>query len=287
MSKEKKKERLSSYQSGNDTIIQPPEFKDNTTSQTILNIVIGLAIGILITCFLVVPSARQKIKSDANAELVEANDTISTKNQTIESLQNQIDELNKKMQDNETVSAQAEDKVKVYEQFLDAYIYYTNGDVDAAGTAMAAVNPDYLEGKAKEQYTTINDQINAEYVKSIYVEGTNAYNSGNYDKAVENLQKVVDTDETYQDGDAVYFLAQSYRKAGNNEQAIVYYQKMVEAYPNTKRAANAQNYLKELGATEAASTGIDAPETTTAPTTTADETTGTTDDSAETPTTNQ
>ena len=287
LSKEKKKERLSSYQSGNDTIIQPPEFKDNTTSQTILNIVIGLAIGILITCFLVVPSARQKIKSDANAELVEANDTISTKNQTIESLQNQIDELNKKMQDNETVSAQAEDKVKVYEQFLDAYIYYTNGDVDAAGTAMAAVNPDYLEGKAKEQYTTINDQINAEYVKSIYVEGTNAYNSGNYDKAVENLQKVVDTDETYQDGDAVYFLAQSYRKAGNNEQAIVYYQKMVEAYPNTKRAANAQNYLKELGATEAASTGIDAPETTTAPTTTADETTGTTDDSAETPTTNQ
>ena len=95
---------------------------------------------------------------------------------------------------------------------------------------------------------------------------------------------MVDTDETYQNGDAVYFLAQSYRKAGNNEQAIVYYQKMVEAYPNTKRAANSQNYLKELGAAEAASTTINAPATTNTPTATTGDTT---DDGAQTTTTNQ
>ena len=243
-----RKERSVSYQTGNDTIIQPPEFKDNTTSQTIINIVIGLVIGILITCFLIVPSVKQKVKADVNAKLVETNDTISTKNQTIESLQKQIEDLNKQMEDNQAENTVAEDKVKTYEQFLNAYIFYTNGDADAAGTAMATVNPDYLGGKAKEEYQTINDQINAEYLKSVYVEGTNAYNSGDYNKAIEDLQKVVDTDETYQDGDAVYFLAQSYRKAGNNEKAVIYYQKMVDAYPNTKRAANSQNYLKELGA---------------------------------------
>lgn len=248
--KEKKKERSVAYQSGNDTIIQPTEFKDNTTSQTIINIVIGLALGILITCFLIVPGVKQKVKSDVNSELVAANDTISTKNQTIESLQNQMEDLNQKMEDNEAENTKAEDRVKTYEQFLNAYISYTSGDADAAGAAMAAVNPDYLEGKAKEEYTTINDQINAAYLKSTYVEGTNAYNSGDYEKAIEDLQKVVDADEAYEAGDAVYFLAQSYRKAGNNEQAIVYYQKMVETYPNTKRAINSQNYLKELGVAE-------------------------------------
>ena len=161
-----------------------------------------------------------------------------------------MEDLNQKMEDNEAENTKAEDRVKTYEQFLNAYISYTSGDADAAGAAMAAVNPDYLEGKAKEEYTTINDQINAAYLKSTYVEGTNAYNSGDYEKAIEDLQKVVDTDEAYEAGDAVYFLAQSYRKAGNNEQAIVYYQKMVETYPNTKRAINSQNYLKELGVAE-------------------------------------
>ena len=43
--KAEKKEKVRAYQSGNDTIIQPTQFKDNTASQTVINIVIGLVIG--------------------------------------------------------------------------------------------------------------------------------------------------------------------------------------------------------------------------------------------------
>ena len=81
----------------------------------------------------------------------------------------------------------------------------------------------------------------------MYQEGSGAYQSGRYEEAVEKLQKVVDMDEAYQDGDAVYYLAQSYRRAGQNEQAIAYYQKIIELKPGTERAANAQRYLEELG----------------------------------------
>lgn len=246
--KVEKNERTLSYQSGNDTIIQPVEFKDNTASQTIINIVIGLVVGILITCFLIVPSVRRKVKSDVNSEVIEANDTITTKNQTIDSLQAQIDTLNGQLEEANNSSADTESKIDSYQQFLEAYIAFSQGDVDTAGTAIADVNPDYLEGTARTAYDTINEQVDAQYLQSVYTEGEKAYNSGEYVKAIEDLQKVVDTDESFADGNAIYYLAQSYRKNGDNENAKIYYQKMVDGYPGTKRAASSQTYLNEMDA---------------------------------------
>ena len=41
-------------------------------------------------------------------------------------------------------------------------------------------------------------------------------------------------------------LAQTYRNLGENEKAIEYYQKVIDGYPNTERAANSSRYLEEL-----------------------------------------
>ncbi len=42
------------------------------------------------------------------------------------------------------------------------------------------------------------------------------------------------------------YLAQAYRKNEDMENAKIYYQKVVELYPNTERAANSQNYLDQV-----------------------------------------
>ena len=52
-----------------------------------------------------------------------------------------------------------------------------------------------------------------------------------------------DMEETYKDGYALYYLAQAYRKNNDLDTAKIYYQKIVELYPGTERAANAQNYI--------------------------------------------
>ena len=52
-------------------------------------------------------------------------------------------------------------------------------------------------------------------------------------------------DENYENGNALYYLAQAYRKNEDMENAKIYYQKVVELYPNTERAANSQNYLDQ------------------------------------------
>lgn len=245
--KEKEKEELVAYQSGNETIIHPASFKDNTTFTTVLNIVVGVVVGVLITCFLVVPGVRQKAVSDSSKALRESNETISTKNQTIKSLEGQIEDLNAQMDQVESDKEANASVLAAYEQVLVAYEAFTEADYERAGSALESVDPELLAGSTSEIYQDISTQINDKYKEILYQEGSRAYQSGRYEEAVEKLQKVVDMDEAYGDGDAVYYLAQSCRQAGQNDQAVTYYQKIIELRPGTERAENAKKSLEELG----------------------------------------
>ena len=244
-SKKQKNDELISYQSGNETIIQPKYLKDNSAVGTIINMVIGIAIGIAITCFLVVPGVRRTVMNNTKAEVLDANNTISSKNQTITSLQSQVDDLTSQITDAKNSEEESANKLESYDKLLTAYETYTTGDIEKAGDALSSVNVDDLSADAKSIYDTINAQVNAEYMAALYKEGYDAYSGKKYDDAVSALSKVVEMDETYENGNALYYLAQAYRKNEDMENAKIYYQKVVELYPNTERAANAQNYLDQ------------------------------------------
>ena len=229
--KKQKNEDLISYQSGNETIIQPRYLKDNSAIGTIINMVIGIAIGAAITCFLIVPGVRREIQNQAKAEVLDANNAVASKNQSISSLEAQIEEQS------------SAGKVNTYEQLLQAYVAYTDGDIEKAGTALGNVNTDYLSDDSMTVYDTINAQVNAEYISAVYKEATDAYNAQEFTQAIEDYLKVIELDETYDNGNALYYLAQSYRRNDDMDNAKTYYQKFADLYPGTERAANAQRYL--------------------------------------------
>lgn len=241
--KKQKNDELISYQSGNETIIQPGYLKDNSAIGTIINMVIGIAIGAAITIFLVVPGAKRQIQNQAKAEVLDANNTISSRNQTISALEAQIEELNSKVNDAKSSEENTTSRISSYDQLLQAYAAYAEEDIERAGTALSNVNEEYLSDEAKNIYDTINTEVNAEYVAALYRDGYAAYSAQNFQEAVTNLEKVVEMDETYENGNALYYLAQSYRRNDDLATAKTYYQKFVDLYPGTERAATAQNYL--------------------------------------------
>lgn len=246
-----KEKKAVSYQSGNDTIIRPTStFRESSTGSTILNIAIGLIVGVLITCFLVVPGVRQSAKSNAKNEVLEANDSLSTKNQEIKTLESKVEALEKQISDEKDNADSADGKVATYQQLLTAYAAYRDGDVTTAGDALANVNAEYLDEASKALYDTVNGEVNSEYLSSLYAEAYQNYNRLNYAEAIVGFEKIMEMDESYHDGYAVYYLAQSYRKNNDMDSAIPYYQKVVELYPNTERAATAQQYLDEYDTTE-------------------------------------
>ncbi|MBO5069169.1 MAG: tetratricopeptide repeat protein [Roseburia sp.] len=238
-----KNDDLISYQSGNETIIQPRHLKDTSVVGTIINMVIGIAIGAAITGFLIVPGVKREIQNQAKTEVIEANNVISTRNQTISTLEGQIETLTAQLATAETNVLEGEGRTGSYEQLLLAYQAYVGEDIQTAGDILAKVDTTQISDSAKTIYDTINAAVNAEYIKNLYDLGYTAYSSRKFDEAVENLKKVVEIDEAYDNGNALYYLAQACRKNDDMTTARTYYERFVELYPGTERAATAQSYL--------------------------------------------
>jgi len=234
------------YKSGNETIIKPPSFKEYSALGTLVNIIIGLAIGFCITYFLVFPTQEKRIQSEAKNQLIEANETITSKNVTIKGLEKQIEEMNVKVSSVETTNAATATEIATYQQLLVAYASFVSGGVEAAGEAISAISVANVPAAMQPTFVTITTQINAEYMKVLYQKGSSAYNQGTYKDAVVFYEKLLTIDEQFQSGDAMYFLAQSYRKDGDKQKAIVMYQKVIATFPGTTKAKNAQSYIKEM-----------------------------------------
>ncbi len=242
-----KEEKLVAYQSGNETIIRPATFKDNSAFLTILNIVVGVVVGVLITWFLIVPSVKQNAVSDARKEIREINENVSTKNQTIKTLENQISGLEGTIEQMKADGEASQSVLGMYEQLLVACDAYAAENYEEAGAALESVDGAALAGKAAEVYQSVSVKINEKYIVTLFDQGESSYNRQDYGAAAEKLQKVVNLDESYDDWNAVYHLARCYHNLEQKEQAVAYYQKLIEQKPGTERARNSQRYLEELG----------------------------------------
>lgn len=242
----KEKEEQIAYQSGNETIIQAAHFKDNSGIMTIINIVIGIAIGVAIAFFLIMPSIRQSATSDAKKAEVEANNNLTTKNQEIKKLEEQIENLNSQIDALNQQQEGAQQVTDTYDKLMEGYHAFAQENIEEAGNVLAEVNPDLLSDSARAIYDEINGKVNEQYIASVFEKGEKAYNSQNFEEAVTELEKVVQIEEDYDDGNAIYYLAQSYRRLEDMENAKKYYQRMVELHPGTERARTSQNYLDEM-----------------------------------------
>lgn len=244
--KKKKKhvtEDTVSYLSGNETIIRPNYFRDNSTITSIGNIVFGLIIGFLITFFLVVPGMKQDMSAENAQKLVEANNTISTKNNTILQQKSEIESLTAQLKEAQNASNNSASNATFYKNFLTAYVAFSKEDYLTAGDAINRITDEEVEEGYREDYSVLKEQINVKYLESLYVSANGLYNQQSYEEAIAQYIKIISLDERYQDGYVLYYLAHAYRSVGDAQSASEYFTKVIEYYPDTELSANAQIYL--------------------------------------------
>lgn len=240
--KKKKNEDSISYQSGNETIIMPKRFQETAFGLTMAYVVIGLIVGVAVTGFLIVPGVQARAKQEAKNQIVSANDTVSSNQQVITRLEKQIGELEAEI----AVFKEKEQdpkQIDTYEALINAYIANTAKDYTAAGSYLDVVQVSHLSEPMVNVYNTLSVSVMQEYHKELYNIGYRSYSSGNYANAIENLLKVVTANPAFGDGNASYYLAQSYRKNGDNASAQPHYKYVVDNFPNTQRARTSQKYI--------------------------------------------
>ncbi|MCH5333074.1 MAG: tetratricopeptide repeat protein [Agathobacter sp.] len=238
-----KDDDLISYQSGNETIIMPKRFKESSLGSTILSVIIGLIVGAAVTASLIVPSVRSTANDEAQEKLLAANNEMVAKDRIIRELQDEIEALDGRVDEERQNYEQVEDKIRTYQRLIEAYVTFHAGETMQAGDLLKEVEYSYLSVDVKRIYNDLNTQVKEQYLETLYTDGYAAYSRGGYEEAIINLQKVVAEQMDYQDGNAAYYLAQAYRRSGDLNSAREYYQFVVDNYPGTQRARTSRNYV--------------------------------------------
>ena len=244
--KKAKKAQAVAYQNGNDTIIQPKFRGDIGFWGMAANLLVGVAIGVAITWYLVVPGVRKQAVSDASVAVTEANNTIADKNNTIKSLEEQIDSLTGDVQNAQDDMKDRDAAIEASESLLTAYDAYINENIELAGDTLEGIDEKLLSKNGRKIIKTLREQVNNQYLTKAYEAGMSAYNSYKNEEAIEQLSKVVAMDEQYDNGNALYNLAQAYRKTENWEKAIECYSKVVDLFPGSTLAYNASRYVTQI-----------------------------------------
>lgn len=249
----RKKKEAVVYQSGNETVIQPIGKKDRTAFQTVINMLIGVAIGVATAWFLVLPAKIQKAQTEVNEKYKAVSEQLDARTVQIDELTAQIKELTQE-KDSLTSSlteAQA-NKVQLMAntQLIEAVLMNMKGTGDemAVAEALEQINPEYLQNDATESYKalyeTLREDVSKVVARKSYNMGYEAYRSEDYDTAIKNLERAYSYDPT--NGEALYNLGNSYNKKGNLDKAVEIYEQVVELFPNTAKARKSQNYIKEI-----------------------------------------
>lgn len=241
--KAKNNEDRVSYTSGNETIIQPTVYKENSGLSTVINIIIGLVVGAALTGFLILPARINAINNEAKQTITDYSNQISAKTATITDLENQVATAKS---DLESKTAELEQYVgdtgvvDNYEKLFTAMKAYNDNDILSAYDALSSIDSSTLKDASLSMYETLNNNVSSTAIKAMYDTGRAAIDGGDYTTAIDNLLKVVGIDEAYQNGSALYNLGKAYQKNGDQESANKYFDLVIEKFPNTDLANYAQ-----------------------------------------------
>lgn len=233
------------YRSGNDTIIQPPEYREKSITNTLVNLVLGLLVGAAALWFLVVPAKTQKINQAANKKVVEYSDKMATLSAELDRMQKDMDASTDSVSTAKSQIDAANAKAAGYENLIKAWQAYRDGSYGTAANAMEGVAPDALSVEAKGMYDTIMSEIGGTVKANYQAAAGSAMEAGDYDTAISNLEKALGIGS--QDSNTMFNLAQAYDKKGDTQNANKWYQKIIYDYPGTEDAQNAADYMQANG----------------------------------------
>ena len=253
--KKQKTDDIVKYQSGNETIIQPVNIREGKGVTSLLNLGIGVIIGIAIAIFLILPARIQASRADIDEDLRKVSEQSDAKTATIDELQQQVNELTKKngdLQQDLEAYLGTDGKLRSVESLLKAAdAYLTNPEeVTVVADYLEEIVQDDTEGRDgnsesfEDLYNTLLALVGPSVAQAYYDDGYEAYRQENYADAILNLEKAFKYDAA--NGDALYNLANSYYRTGEEEKAKDAYLQVIELFPNTEKASKSEAFLEEM-----------------------------------------
>lgn len=245
-----KKGETVEYSLGNETIIQPKNsaVKALASHFTIMNLLMGAAIGAAIVWFLVAPAVNQSRTEAHNRETIEYSEQIQALEAQASALQKTLDNYRIAGENAEADAQVAVTTMDSYENLMTASSQYDSGSYseDVIADTLVNINRDVLGERGQARYDELTGNIYPTACEIKYSSGNESLDVANYENAITQLSGVVRMDESYDSGGALLNLGLAYMRNGDNENAATYLNRVIELFPDTENAAEAQTNLDTI-----------------------------------------
>lgn len=240
-----------SYESGMDTIIQPVHEKERAGFSSIINILIGIVVGVAVCYFLILPARIEQKTVEFDNQYIDVSDKLSEEqalhNQDLATLDEVTNERNK-LKDELAKALGTNGNVRPEDYLIKAASAYIGGTLDSGNVMGILDNITEEEAKKKgEDFKTLYDLLlgkTSPEVIGTYVDAAkNAMKSNDYEEAIEQYEKAFALDST--NSDILMNLAHAYRQNDNIEKANELYRKITTDFPETQNAQDALEYISE------------------------------------------
>lgn len=222
--------------------------EDKPNVMAFVNLIIGVVIGLAVAFFLIVPAVKQDAAQEYSQDTTQNSDQLAKKDSEINALKTENDTLTDKVEELtaqiNTLSEQSQDIQNTsdsYASMFSSIQSYMDGDYESAAVTMKDVD---LSSISDESMQTIYNTMKTKVVEELKESGHNKYSDGQYEDSLEIYKKIYEIEQN--DPDALYFMARSYDKTGDKENAKQYYQYIIDNFPDNKRATEAHTKLDAL-----------------------------------------
>ncbi|MCR5356841.1 MAG: tetratricopeptide repeat protein [Lachnospiraceae bacterium] len=238
-----------SYQNGNEVIIQPVYEKEKVGFSSIINIIIGLLVGVAICWFLVMPAKMAGQTQLNDAKFKEVSEELAAEQaskQEIEKAlsdkQNQMDELQRAYDDITGASGRKTE----HDYLMDAASAYVDDPTDSVTIMedMDHISEEYLETTTdsfRNLYAALKNDAGMLAAGEYIEEAKSAVKANDYNAAIEAYTKAWLLDKS--NSDVLMNLAHCYRQSGDTKKADELYQQVIDSFPDTQNALDAADYI--------------------------------------------
>ena len=245
------------YQRDNETIIQPIGYKEQRGLSSVLNIILGVAIGIAVAFFLILPARISSAKSELTEQFKQVSEQSDAKSATITELESAVSRLteeNNNLHEQLDIYVGTDGTLQIMDDLLSAakaYVETPNEIELIAGYLDAVDNGVEIESTSKEfqeLYNLLIAKIGQQASTIYYNKGMELYNAENYDDSITYLMRAYEYNN--KNGEALYNLGNSYRLNEQSVEAVEIYKKVTANFAGTEKARRSTQYIEELTGVE-------------------------------------
>lgn len=231
-----------SYQSGNDTVIQPTSsIKEGRSVGPIVYLVAGILIGLAVSWFLILPAQKDVIRQEYKEREQQIYSKLEVQRE--EEMKTEEPEDSDESDDGEDSngtgvgdSSDNPDGTEDPDASADP-----NSSEDPLASPRPASNLTHEEIYGDASSMQLDDSMTAE---DYFKRGSELYDYGDYQSAISNVQKALKLDDKHLM--SLYYLGRAYQMQDIDDKAIAVFERIIELYPGHELAGDAERFIGDI-----------------------------------------